>query len=103
QVDAGGADAAAALASISGVVRVVPVDQRGAPLEGGVPAGYEVESERGKDVRRDLARAVVTRGWGLLELRPMRMSLEEVFLQVTTEEKPEDKATEDKMEEAPRA
>ena len=25
-------------------------------------------------------------GWGLLELRPMRMSLEEVFLQVTTEE-----------------
>ena len=26
------------------------------------------------------------RGWGLLELRPMRMSLEEIFLQVTTEE-----------------
>ena len=27
-----------------------------------------------------------TAGWGLLELRPMRMSLEEIFLQVTTDE-----------------
>ena len=45
-----------------------------------------MESERGRDVRREIARAVVTRGWGLLELRPMRMSLEEIFLQVTTEE-----------------
>ena len=41
---------------------------------------------RGRDIRRELAREIVTRGWGLLELRPMRMSLEEVFLQVTTEE-----------------
>jgi hypothetical protein len=28
----------------------------------------------------------VDRGWGLLELRPMRMSLEEIFLQLTTDE-----------------
>ena len=48
--------------------------------------GFEVESERGTDIRREIARAVVTSGWGLLELRPMRMSLEEIFLQVTTEE-----------------
>jgi hypothetical protein len=41
-------------------------------------------------VRRELAHAVVTRGWGLLELRPVRMSLEDVFLQVTTEEAPEE-------------
>ena len=39
-------------------------------------------------MRRELARAVVTRGWGLLELRPMRMSLEDIFLQLTTEESP---------------
>ena len=32
--------------------------------------------------------AVVTSGWGLLELRPMRMSLEEIFLSLTTEEAP---------------
>ena len=48
--------------------------------------GYEVDSEQGRDVRRELARAVVSSGWGLLELRPMRMSLEEVFLSLTTED-----------------
>ena len=30
----------------------------------------------------------VTNGWGLLELRPMRMSLEEIFLSLTTDEMP---------------
>jgi ABC-2 type transport system ATP-binding protein len=60
--------------------------------EGGV-IGFEVESAHGHDVRRELARAVVSHGWGLLELRPLRLSLEEIFLQVTTEEqdtKPEE-------------
>ena len=45
--------------------------------------GYEIESTH--DVRRDVARAIVTRGWGLLELRPKRLGLEEVFLQLTQE------------------
>jgi len=80
QVDAGGADAAAALSTIRGVTRVAPADQRAGS------GAFEVESERGRDIRRDLAREIVARGWGLLELRPMRMSLEEVFLQVTTED-----------------
>jgi ABC-2 type transport system ATP-binding protein len=84
QVDAGGADAGAALATIPGVSRVVASEQRGAVH------AFEVESERGGDIRRELARTVVNRGWGLLELRPMRMSLEEIFLQVTTEEQPAD-------------
>ncbi len=83
QIDADGADAGAVLSALPGVSRVAAAEQRGRL------AGYEVESERGTDVRRELARAVVTRGWGLLELRPMRMSLEEVFLQVTTEERPD--------------
>jgi len=52
---------------------------------------YDISSDRGRDVRRDLARAVVTNNWGLLELRPSRMSLEEIFLSLTTEEKIEDK------------
>jgi ABC-2 type transport system ATP-binding protein len=53
---------------------------------------FEIESERGRDVRRELAKAVVGHGWGLLELRPMRMSLEEIFLQLTTEERDEEVA-----------
>jgi len=83
---------------VPGVSRVVPADQR--PGSG----AFEVESERGRDVRRELSRAIVSRGWGLLELRPMRLSLEEVFLQVTTEEIPGDApAAPVHAEEAPRA
>ena len=48
--------------------------------------GYEVQSASGHDVRRDLARAVVSGGWGLLELRPMHLSLEEIFLSLTTDD-----------------
>ena len=75
QVDAAGADAAAALRQVPGVTSVRPAD-----------GGLEVASEAGRDVRRELASAVVSKGWGLLELRPMRMSLEEIFLQLTTDE-----------------
>ena len=80
QVDATGQDATAALSAIPGVTRVAPSEKRG-PL-----TAYEVESASGRDVRRDIAAAIVTRGWGLLELRPMRMSLEEIFLSLTTED-----------------
>jgi hypothetical protein len=65
-------------------------DPEAVPPPPGAPLAFEVESEPDVDVRRELARAVVTRGWGLLELRPVRMSLEDVFLQVTTEEVPEE-------------
>jgi ABC-2 type transport system ATP-binding protein len=80
QLDSMGADAETALSSVPGVTRVSVSDRRD-----GI-SGYEVESEAGRDVRRELASAIVGRGWGLLELRPMRMSLEEIFLQVITED-----------------
>jgi ABC-2 type transport system ATP-binding protein len=87
QVDAEGGDPVAVLQQLPGVTRVALSDHRT-----GNPAiqGFEVESARGTDIRREIAKTVVTRGWGLLELRPMRMSLEEIFLQVTTEEVPEE-------------
>jgi ABC-2 type transport system ATP-binding protein len=80
QIDASGADAAPAIQHIPGVTRVLEADRRDGMI------GFEIDSERGRDVRRDLARTVITNGWGLLELRPMRMSLEDVFLSLTTED-----------------
>jgi ABC-2 type transport system ATP-binding protein len=84
QVDAAGngasTDAVAALTRVPGVTRVVESDRRESAI------GYEVDSETGRDVRRELARTVVNQGWGLLELRPMRMSLEDIFLSLTTDE-----------------
>ena len=47
---------------------------------------FDVESAEGTDVRRELVRAIVSKGWGLLEMRPVRLSLEEIYLQLTTEE-----------------
>jgi ABC-2 type transport system ATP-binding protein len=82
QVDSAGADVASVLQRIPGVTRVGITDTKEQVI------GYEVDSEAGRDVRRELAAAIVGRGWGLLEMRPMRMSLEEIFLHVTTEETP---------------
>ena len=80
QIDAPDADPRDTLQRVPGVRRVGVSDARGNVN------GYDVESETGRDVRRELAAAIVSRGWGLLELRPMRMSLEEIFLHLTTED-----------------
>src|SRR5262249_13655600 len=58
QVDADGSDASAVLRRVPGVTRVVEADRRDHAV------GYEVESEHGHDVRRELARAVVGNSWG---------------------------------------
>jgi ABC-2 type transport system ATP-binding protein len=81
QVDAPVADGVrTALQAVPGVTDVSAADTRGAVTS------FEVSSESGRDVRRELASAIVSRGWGLLELRPLRMSLEEIFLHLTTED-----------------
>ena len=47
---------------------------------------YNVACELGADVREQVAAAVVDGGFGLLELRQAGMSLEDIFLKLTTEE-----------------
>jgi ABC-2 type transport system ATP-binding protein len=73
-------DATPLLSGIPGVLQVKLSDRHESFT------GYEIESEPHRDIRTDVARAVVNGGLGLLELRPMRMSLEEIFLQLTTED-----------------
>ncbi len=69
-----------ALQSVSGVARVHLADRKD---DTGI---FEVDTEKGADVRRELATVIVRGGWGLLELRPVRVSLEDIFLSLTTEE-----------------
>ncbi len=76
-----GGEAEEALGAVPGVQHVSTVERHGPAV------AYEIEAAPHRDVRRDVARAIVDRGWGLLELRPLRLSLEEIFLQLTTEEK----------------
>jgi ABC-2 type transport system ATP-binding protein len=89
QVEADGGDVPGALNGVAGVSTVTEADRHDRRV------GYEIEAQPNRDVRGDVARAVVNKGWGLLELRPMRMSLEEIFLQLTTEERAEEARAEE--------
>ncbi|HEX6970794.1 MAG TPA: ABC transporter ATP-binding protein, partial [Limnochordia bacterium] len=53
--------------------------------DGPVPA-FEIEAQEGADVRRDLFFSMAEGRWPIIELKPLDLSLEEVFLQLTTEE-----------------
>ena len=44
---------------------------------------FEVESLQGRQIRAELARAVVNAGWNLNELHAVGLSLEDIFLQLT--------------------
>ncbi len=74
------------LLTLDGVRSVVPTpatnDENGVIVE----AAFET------DVRPELARAVLSKGWDLLELRPIHVSLEDVFIDLVTEES-EDEAS----------
>ena len=54
---------------------------------------FEVDAEPGRDVRAELAAAVVQKGYGLLALAPVGMSLEEIFLHLTTTDTAEGAST----------
>ena len=72
-------------ASVLEAVRTVPGVLAAHPRGGHDGAVIvDVEAEAGRDVRAELAWAVVTKGHALLGLQQMGMSLEEIFLHLTT-------------------
>ena len=68
------------LQRVDGVNWVEPRDSK----DGSVT--LEVQSEKGRDLRSELARAVVESQWKLLELKTSGMSLEDIFLKLTTKD-----------------
>ena len=72
------APATEALRAVAGITAIRP-----RPGADGVTV-FEVDTEPGRDVRAEVATAVVTRGFGLLGLNQAAMSLEDIFLQLTT-------------------
>src|SRR5271157_1054827 len=69
------------LSTLDGVLSVVPA---GAATNDENAVIVEAAAET--DVRPELARAVLGKGWDLLELRPIHVSLEDVFIDLVTEE-----------------
>jgi ABC-2 type transport system ATP-binding protein len=70
----------ASLRALPGVSRV---DPRG--VTDGVGT-FVVEADRARDMRRDLVRLVTEQHWGLLELRSLGLSLEDLFIRVVAGE-----------------
>ena len=68
-----------ALNSINGVVRVSHTSD-------GERSTYTVEAKRGLDLRSTISRVVISNGWGLLTIQLVGLSLEEIFLKLTTTE-----------------
>ena len=68
------------LQRVSGVNLVEPRDAADSRVT------FEVHAEKGHDVRAELARAVVESQWKLLELKTSGLSLEDIFLKLTTKD-----------------
>ena len=83
------------LEQVAGVSRVVLKDTKDSHC------AFEIESMQGRSIRAEVARAVVTAGWDLNELRPVGLSLEDIFLQLTASEKAEKKVEEKSEEKKP--
>jgi ABC-2 type transport system ATP-binding protein len=71
------ADAEARLRDVDGVLAV---------HANGPPGHFLLESRLGKDIREDLGRLAVSSNWGLVELKLISMTLEDVFLKLTRHE-----------------
>ncbi len=69
------ADAAPqAIRAISGVV--------GVERDDGQDGRFVVEMAEGQDAREEIAAHAVKEGWGLLEMRPLTRSLEDIFIEI---------------------
>jgi ABC-2 type transport system ATP-binding protein len=79
-------DVRAKLLGVGGVINVDVQDMSHTEHPGAAHLNYVVECRLDTDLRRTLAAEVVNSGWGLLELRSVSMSLEDVFINLVTTE-----------------
>lgn len=70
------------LEGVEGLIRIDLESHEGSDLVTG-----SIESEEGKDLRARIASTVVHGGLDLIEIRAVGLSLEDIFMQLTTEEK----------------
>jgi ABC-2 type transport system ATP-binding protein len=83
-------DLAAVLSAVKGVAAV---KAHRAPSDG--DSEFIVEAGSEEDLRPALARAVLDKGWDLLELAALQISLEDVFIDLVTEETEDDSPPEE--------
>jgi ABC-2 type transport system ATP-binding protein len=69
------------LAQVPGASRV-EID----PERAGDRLALTVEAAQGNDIRSEIAAKIVENGWRLFELRGVSLSLEDIFLELTTDD-----------------
>lgn len=74
------------LEQAAGVSRVLHKESKNGRVQ------FTVESLQGRQIRPELARTVIEAGWNLNELHAVGLSLEEIFLQLTSAPKEEEEA-----------
>ena len=81
EVEVGGpsAEVLPALQKMEGVISVSHRNNQGRHT-------YVVQAQPGRDLRDDISRTVISNGWSLRGMQMMGMSLEEIFLRLTTQE-----------------
>jgi ABC-2 type transport system ATP-binding protein len=81
--------------AVSAAVREIPGVRKvtAEPAGGNGRVALMVEVSSGQDVRSQIAARIVGRGWPLYELRGVNLSLEEIFLELTTEDSEHAEAT----------
>jgi gliding motility-associated transport system ATP-binding protein len=79
-VDGPEAEIEPALNAVPGVTRVIRENGHAHRTS------WQVETANDAAIRSQIARAVVERGWGLYEIRPIGLSLEDIFLKLTAKE-----------------
>lgn len=87
EVEDGGQSLAEVLQGIDGVQAVSIQDEKG--------SRWMVESDRSHELRPEIARRVVEKGMKLLELKLVDLSLEDIFMQLVTEEPSQDSTQEE--------
>jgi ABC-2 type transport system ATP-binding protein len=80
EVEGAAAEVMSTMKAVPGVMDVRIVEQTNGASR------FQVESELRRDIRRELARSIVDGGFGLLEMQSARMSLEDIFIKLTTAE-----------------
>jgi ABC-2 type transport system ATP-binding protein len=81
EVEIGGpaAEVLPVLKGVKGVNDVAHVNEDGRHT-------YTIQAQAGKDLRDEISQAVISNGWSLRGLQMVGMSLEEIFLRLTTQE-----------------
>ena len=82
QIEGGQQEAKDKLKTIPGVINILE--------KGESPPGvfsYEVESEKEREISGELSYLVYNNNWKLVEMRAMKMSLENIFIELTKEDK----------------